>query len=198
MVELWLIDTGCAHDLGSLADVARSGDRLRPLTENINFQTLNGGTVSTPMQIAELSERINPYVLKESPASLSIGDRTMNQGYPFVWPAYRNPYFITPDGFRVELEVIDDIPFLRRGSDVSKPTPLRDFGQPRTPRRSRQASPAADMGGSSGGAEDNAIIGDCLEAPAGIIVEPPPPPVLNAEQEAQRVARRDLKAVAFS
>eukprot|EP00972_Heterocapsa_arctica_P039995 5891126-Heterocapsa_arctica.AAC.1 len=76
-------------------------------------QTANGGTVSThtaPMQIAELSESINPYVLNESPAVLSIGDRTMNKGYSFIWPALKNPYFITPSGFRVELEVIDDIP----------------------------------------------------------------------------------------
>eukprot|EP00972_Heterocapsa_arctica_P023941 3526667-Heterocapsa_arctica.AAC.1 len=96
MVELWLIDTGCAHDLVSLADVARSGDRLSPLTQHVNFQTANGGTVSihnAPMRIAELSEHINPYVLKESPAVLS-----------FIWPAFKNPYFITPTGFRVELE----------------------------------------------------------------------------------------------
>eukprot|EP00972_Heterocapsa_arctica_P007322 1068055-Heterocapsa_arctica.AAC.1 len=86
------------------------------------------------MQIAELSENKNPYVLKESPAVLSIGEGTMNKGYYFIWPAFKNPYFITPSGFRVELEVTDDIPCLRRGSDLSKPTPLRDFAQPRTPR----------------------------------------------------------------
>eukprot|EP00972_Heterocapsa_arctica_P094579 13947820-Heterocapsa_arctica.AAC.1 len=71
----------------------------------------------------------------------------MNKGYSFIWPAFKNPYFITPSGFRVELEVIDDITCLRRGSDLSKPTPLRDFSQPRNPRRSRHASPAADLGG---------------------------------------------------
>eukprot|EP00972_Heterocapsa_arctica_P018776 2776158-Heterocapsa_arctica.AAC.1 len=87
MVELWLTDAGCAHDLVSLAGIARSGDRLCPLTEHSNFQTANGGTISThtaPMQIAELSEHINPYVLKESPAVLSIGDRIMNKGYSFI------------------------------------------------------------------------------------------------------------------
>eukprot|EP00972_Heterocapsa_arctica_P081941 12076717-Heterocapsa_arctica.AAC.1 len=85
------------------------------------------------MEIVELSEKINPYVLKETPAVLSVGARTMNKGYTFVWPAFCNPYFITPDGFRVELEVIADVPFLRRGSDLSKPTPLRTFGPTRTP-----------------------------------------------------------------
>eukprot|EP00972_Heterocapsa_arctica_P051233 7533783-Heterocapsa_arctica.AAC.1 len=71
MVELWLIYTGCAHDPVSIADIARSGDKLCSLADHVNFQTANGGTVSThtaPIQISELSERINPYVLKESPA----------------------------------------------------------------------------------------------------------------------------------
>eukprot|EP00972_Heterocapsa_arctica_P028326 4165793-Heterocapsa_arctica.AAC.1 len=75
MVELWLIDTGCAHDLVSIADIARSGETLCSLKDHVNFETANGGTVSThtaPMQISELSERIHPYVLKESPAVLSI------------------------------------------------------------------------------------------------------------------------------
>eukprot|EP00972_Heterocapsa_arctica_P082907 12216837-Heterocapsa_arctica.AAC.1 len=151
------------------------------------------------MQISELSENINPFVLPETPAVLSVGDRTMNKGYSFIWPAYHNPYFITPNGYRVELEVIDDIPFLRRDSELSQPTRLRGFGPPRTPSRSRQASPAASVGDHLGDADGHASIGDSLEAPvADIIVEVPPPPVLDAEQEAQRVARRDLKTYAQS
>eukprot|EP00972_Heterocapsa_arctica_P035556 5232622-Heterocapsa_arctica.AAC.1 len=89
MVELWLIDTGCAHDLVSLKNITHSGDKLRPLFEHVNFQIANGGTVSTHtavMEIVELSENINPYVLRESPAVLSVGDRTMNKRYTFVWP----------------------------------------------------------------------------------------------------------------
>eukprot|EP00972_Heterocapsa_arctica_P006854 1002935-Heterocapsa_arctica.AAC.1 len=62
MVELWLIDTGCAHDLASIAHIARSGDKLCSLTDHVNFQTANGGTVSNhtaPVQISGISERIN-------------------------------------------------------------------------------------------------------------------------------------------
>eukprot|EP00972_Heterocapsa_arctica_P086874 12807260-Heterocapsa_arctica.AAC.1 len=99
------------------------------------------------MNITELSEHINPYVLKETPAVLSNGDRTMNKGYSFVWPAFKNPCFISPTGFRVELEVIDDIPLLRRGAAISQPTPIRNFSQQGAPRRSRHASPAAGLGG---------------------------------------------------
>eukprot|EP00972_Heterocapsa_arctica_P057820 8529192-Heterocapsa_arctica.AAC.1 len=31
MVDLWLIDTGCAHDLVSIGDVFNTGDRLYTL-----------------------------------------------------------------------------------------------------------------------------------------------------------------------
>eukprot|EP00972_Heterocapsa_arctica_P040212 5924494-Heterocapsa_arctica.AAC.1 len=189
LVELWLTDTGCAHDLASLSDVTHCGHKLQPLVDNVKFQTANGGTVSThnaPMQIIEVSERVCPYVLKETPAVLSFGDRTMNKGYTFVWPAYRNPYFIIPNGFRVDLEVIDDVPFLRRSSDLSKPTPLRTFGSSDTPRRKKQATPAADLGGIQVRAVEDAIISD----------DPLPPSEPDVQREAQRVARRDLKTVA--
>eukprot|EP00972_Heterocapsa_arctica_P104160 15350395-Heterocapsa_arctica.AAC.1 len=82
MVGLCLVDTGCARDLVRAADVSRSGDKLRRLDDNVNFQTANGGTISThsaPMEIEELDKHINPYVLKETPAVLSVGDRTMNK-----------------------------------------------------------------------------------------------------------------------
>eukprot|EP00972_Heterocapsa_arctica_P046207 6816637-Heterocapsa_arctica.AAC.1 len=67
------------------------------------FQTANGLTVSThsaPMRIEDLGEEISPFVLQETPAVLSVGDRTMNKGYAFVWPAYSNPYFVTPNGYK--------------------------------------------------------------------------------------------------
>eukprot|EP00972_Heterocapsa_arctica_P105924 15603367-Heterocapsa_arctica.AAC.1 len=45
------------------------------------------------------------------------------------------------------MEVIDDVPYLRRCSARSKPVLVADFGPPHTPRRSKRASPAADLGG---------------------------------------------------
>eukprot|EP00972_Heterocapsa_arctica_P014997 2210530-Heterocapsa_arctica.AAC.1 len=33
MVELWLVDIGCAHDLVSIANIARSGDKLCTLKD---------------------------------------------------------------------------------------------------------------------------------------------------------------------
>eukprot|EP00972_Heterocapsa_arctica_P035628 5242241-Heterocapsa_arctica.AAC.1 len=63
------------------------------------FQTANGLTVSThsaPMQITEFGEDIAPLVLQDAPAVLSVGDRTMNKGYAFVWPAYSSPLLCDP------------------------------------------------------------------------------------------------------
>jgi hypothetical protein len=59
VVELWLVDTGCAHDLVSIEDILYTGDPLFTLSKALNFETANGGTVSTraaPMYISELRE----------------------------------------------------------------------------------------------------------------------------------------------
>ena len=52
---------------------------------------------------------------------VSVGDRTMNKGCSFLWIAGRNPYWITPEAKVITLEVIGDIPYLRRYSEFCKP-----------------------------------------------------------------------------
>ncbi len=82
-VELWLIDTGCGHDLVSSADAKRGCRKLKKLAISMPFQTANGCTVSThsaPMRIDEFDEDVYPFVLGDTPAVLSVGDRTMNKG----------------------------------------------------------------------------------------------------------------------
>eukprot|EP00972_Heterocapsa_arctica_P064222 9477496-Heterocapsa_arctica.AAC.1 len=96
---MWLIDTVCAHDLVSIDDVLYTKDRLFALKKSLNFETANGSTMSThaaPMYILEFREKIIPFVLKDTPAVLSIVERTMKKGYSFHWPAGKSPYFITP------------------------------------------------------------------------------------------------------
>ena len=124
MLDLWLVDTGCGHDLVSRTNVKLSGGETRRLETAVIFQTANGDTPSThvaPISFRELNETIEPYVLKETPSVISVGDRTMNKGCSFVWKAGCNPYLITPDEKVITFEVIRDIPYLRRNSDLCQP-----------------------------------------------------------------------------
>ena len=115
MLDLWLVDTGCSHDLVSSTKVKLSGGEARRLEKAVIFQTANGDTPGThvaPISFRELNETIEPYVLKETPSVISVGDRTMNKGCSFVWKAGCNPYLITPDEKVISFEVIRDIPTL--------------------------------------------------------------------------------------
>ena len=50
----------------------------------------------------------------------------MNKGCSFVWKAGCNPYLITPDEKVITFEVIRDIPYLRRDSDLCQPREATD------------------------------------------------------------------------
>eukprot|EP00972_Heterocapsa_arctica_P018985 2802435-Heterocapsa_arctica.AAC.1 len=43
-VDLWLVDTGCAHDLVNKSDALRCCKKLQALANNMPFQTANGCT----------------------------------------------------------------------------------------------------------------------------------------------------------
>ena len=87
MLDLWLVDTGCGHDLVSSTNVKLSGGETRRFKKVVIFQTANGDTPSTrvaPISIRELNETIVPYVLKETPSVISVGDRSVyEQGLLF-------------------------------------------------------------------------------------------------------------------
>ena len=124
MLDLWLVDTGCGRDLISTANVKLSGGEARRLEKAVIFQTAIGDTPSTrvaPISFSELNETIESYVLKETPSVISVGDRTVNKGCSFVGKAGCNPYSITPEEKVFTFEVIRDIPYLRRGSDLWQP-----------------------------------------------------------------------------
>lgn len=70
-----------------------------------------GNQSGAPVYVSELDEEIKPNVLRETPPVVTVGARTMSGDYSFVWPAGANPYFLTPGGKRIGLEVIEDIPY---------------------------------------------------------------------------------------
>ena len=85
---LWLVGTGCGHDLVSSEVAELCKCKFIQLENSITFQTANGDAPSTHSAATffeELEETIEPYVLKETPSVISVGNRTMNQGYSFVW-----------------------------------------------------------------------------------------------------------------
>ena len=68
MLDLWLVDTGCGHDLVSRTNLKLSGGETRRLEKAIIFQTAKWDTPSThvaPISFHELNETIEPYVCLE-------------------------------------------------------------------------------------------------------------------------------------
>ena len=44
----------------------------------------------------------------------------MEMGFTFIWPPNQNPYFITPSGQVIQLEVKNNVPYIRAGSSFHK------------------------------------------------------------------------------
>ena len=116
-VKLWLVDSGCGHDLISRGEVESSGLDCEDCQDHVRFSTANGSATArqvAPLFIDELGCNVSPYVLPSTPAVVSMGKRCMYEGYSFVWMDGKSPYFITPDKRRMRLRVIDDIPYIIR------------------------------------------------------------------------------------
>ena len=131
----WIADTGSAQDL--LTD-RNLPDRFGYYSDSpIRLITANGESSSSKqgkVEVPELSEIVKPYLVESSPAVLSVGTRCVDKGYDFIWKGSKgeNPYFITPGGKRVELEVRDYVPYLCSGKGkvatpaVGEVEPLED------------------------------------------------------------------------
>ncbi len=126
---LWLMDTGCGHDL--INDKMADDFPVKTLKKSsrIMFSTANGRIESrnvVPLYCSELAQLVHPYLLHDTPPVLSIGKRCMEQGFTFHWDPGRNPVMTNPEGMVVELEVEKNIPYLRAGSEFSNPRPARE------------------------------------------------------------------------
>ena len=110
----WLMDTGCGHDLIGRCDVpswAKAFNAASPVL----FSTANGTTSATeqvPIEVPSLRDSVRPYLLRSSPAVLSIGRRCAEEGYGFYWPPKGLPILETPTGQCLQLEVEGYIPYL--------------------------------------------------------------------------------------
>ena len=98
--------------------------------EIIAFATAKGRITTetvAPMFCEELKDLVEPLVLPDTPAVLSIGRRCMQMGYGFYWHPGQNPFLVTPDGNVIPLLVRKDIPYLAVGFSRSIPKRPKNF-----------------------------------------------------------------------
>ena len=115
-IGLWLMDTGSAIDLVSSDDIAPMKHLIVSSDAPLQLWTANGYSSvdqEIALEVKLLGERIKPYVVRSSPAVLSIGWRCLELGYSFYWQAGKMPVLVCPDGEVIELDVIDYVPYMR-------------------------------------------------------------------------------------
>ena len=86
-----------------------------PIESPVELCTANGKTqvdLEVPMQDARLLMEVHPLALAESPAVLSVGSRSVEDGCSFRWPAGETRYLVSPAGQRHNLVVGSLVPYL--------------------------------------------------------------------------------------
>ena len=116
--QRWIMDTGSPFDLVGRNEIPKSyvNKNIAESEFEITLNTANGETDvnwTLPLQVAPLGETVNPFLLENTPAVLSVGRRCMVDGYEFHWPKFKKPYLISPNGYRIELEVENFAPYIR-------------------------------------------------------------------------------------
>ena len=129
VVKLWLMDTGCGHDLVSEGEISGHRPELRLANKPMVFNTAGGMAPASrvvDVKVKELNQAVTPFVLKSTPAVLSIGKRCAEQDFFFLWPAGGVPFFVRPDGKVIGLDVIGHIPYVRSGADRCRARPAKE------------------------------------------------------------------------
>ena len=118
----WLIDSGAAVDLLRRSDVPEVYECL--VTEAdppVRLITANGRITAhetIPLPVPALGGEVHPYLVKSTPAVLSLGKLCMEQGYAFHWAPHGAPVLVTPSGKSVCLQVENNCPYLDDGSET--------------------------------------------------------------------------------
>ena len=119
------MDTGSGHDIVTEAELSRADlSKAFDSVNGMSFTTANGlvdAGRQVPMQIPNLTESAEPFVMPESPPLLSVGRRCMLDGYTFIWKAGKEPLLVRPDGQVVELVVDGFIPYINADANVRLP-----------------------------------------------------------------------------
>ena len=112
----WIIDSGATYDLVAQKDLTTYYQSLIYNTdEKIEMDTANGVIESAKMvdiPSKTLGEDINPYILPETPAVISLGRKCCVHGWSFYWPPYGSPILTSPGGAKTALDVVNCVPYL--------------------------------------------------------------------------------------
>jgi len=106
----WIADTGRSQDLVPDDYGYYSDNPIRMITANGENSSDKQGKVYVP----QLGMTVDPYLVPSTPAVLSVGMRCVRDGFDFVWKGSlkEDPYFVKPNGERIDLTVKDYVPYI--------------------------------------------------------------------------------------
>jgi hypothetical protein len=111
----FIADTGSEEDLISLDVCNMFFPKVRTKSANqpINLCTANGPAKADKvanLNIPELDAKSQFYTLDDTPTVLSVGKKCLEEGFAFHWPPGEAPYFIKPDGSRLDCRLRGRVP----------------------------------------------------------------------------------------
>ena len=122
-----IADTGSEEDLISHSDLeVHFRDKARKIpSKPISLITANGAVDSDTkheVYVETLKDSLQFVELPSTPAVCSVGKKCMEQGFSFHWPTGEAPYFINPNGQKVQCQLRGNVPvFGDRGPLISCP-----------------------------------------------------------------------------
>ena len=130
----FLADTGSEEDLISKRDHAAyyAGVPVENATRPVNLITANGsvqGNKAININLPELGQSVECYLLESTPPVCSVGRRCLDEDYEFHWPRRKAPYFITPEGKKIQCKLKGRVPIISNEETVASPASLDTSGR---------------------------------------------------------------------
>ncbi len=83
-------------------------DKILEEPNEAQFDTANG-RISSKDRVEEfldqLPGQVKPWLLESTPSALSLGKRSVQDGFDFVWKRFEQPFLVRPDGTISPLKV---------------------------------------------------------------------------------------------
>ena len=112
----WIADTGSGEDIIGPGEVPEASLQNPIECEEAAHLITANGPIKVDKRVAlecfALGENVQPLLLPDTPAVVSVGRRVMDMLYEFHWVPYSRPYFVKPDGEVVWCSVEDYVPYL--------------------------------------------------------------------------------------